>query len=123
MAAAALLPWHTSGQVERDAFELARAADALGLVSGAARRLLFVCLAVLPLLAALALAAAVAGRARLVGVMASLAGAVGLASVAVAARATDITDPGPPVAALAALVAVSCGASLVLRRSSRVRQR
>lgn len=121
MAAAALLPWHRSGEVERSAFELARAADALGLVTGGPRRLLFLCLAVLPLLAALALAAAVAQRPRVVGVMSCIVGVVGLASVGVAAWATDTSDVGPPVAAVAAFVAVSCGTSLVLRRSSHVR--
>jgi hypothetical protein len=121
VGAAALLPWHASGEVERDAFELARAAEGLGLVSGGPRRVLFVCLAVLPMVAALGLAAAVARRPRLVGAMSCIAGGVGLASVAVAVWATDVSEPGPPVAAVAAVVAVACGASLVLRRSTRVR--
>ena len=121
MAAAAVLPWHRSGEVERSAFELARAADSLGLVTGGPRRLLFVCLAVLPLVAALALAAAVADRPRVAGVMSCIVGGVGLASVAVAAWATDASEVGPPVAAVAAFVAVACGTSLVLRRSSHVR--
>lgn len=107
--------------MERSAFELARAAESLGLVTDGPRRLLFVCLAALPLFAALALAAAVAGRPRLVGVLSCIVGAVGLASVAVAARTSDASEVGPPVAAVAAVVAVSCGTSLVLRRSSHVR--
>lgn len=117
VAAAALVPWHRSGSVRRNGFALARAADRVGLVTGGWRQALFVCVALLPLLAALVLAAAVLRRSRLTGLFACVVGLVGLASVAVVVGATDTSEPGPPLAALAAVLALASGARLLVRRS------
>lgn len=118
VAAAALLPWHRSGEVRRNAFALARVAENLGLVSGGPRRALFVAVFLLPLLAASAFLAAVAGRRRMAGICACAAGGVGLASGAVVVRLSGGRQPGPVVAIVAAVAAVGCGSHLVLSRKA-----
>jgi hypothetical protein len=121
VAAIGALPWHRSGSVRRTGFELARAADRVGVVTGGPRRFLFVCVALVPLGGALVLLAVVLGRLRVAGGLACSVGAVGLASVSVVLVSTDTAQPGPPIAAAAAVLAVTCGARLLLRRSTRVR--
>ena len=118
VAASALLPWHRSGSVRRDAFALARVADNLGLVTGAARQVLFVGVFLLPLLAAASFLAVVAGGRRVAGVCACAAGVIGLSSALVVLRLSGGRQAGPVVAIAAAVVAVGCGVRLVLSREA-----
>jgi hypothetical protein len=111
----AALPWHRSGTVRRNGFELARVADSLGLVSSGALRVLFVAVFLLPLLAALTLAAAAAGWHRAMGVAVGSAGVLGLAATMVALNAIGLGQPGPVVTGLAGAAAVGCGARTVRR--------
>jgi hypothetical protein len=118
VAASAWLPWHRSGQVRRSGFALARIADSLGVVTGAPRRLLFVAVFLLPLLAASTFLAAALGSRRVTGLLACVTGTVGLASVAVVLRLSGGQQVGPVVALAASVTAVGCGLHLVLRRST-----
>jgi hypothetical protein len=118
VAAAALLPWHRSGSVGRNAFALARVADNLGLVSDVPRRALFTAVLLLPVLAAVGFLAAVAGNRRLVGLSSCVSGTVGLASGAVVARLSGGRQVGPVVAIVAAVIAAACGLHLVLNRKA-----
>lgn len=120
VAAVAALPWHRSGAVARDGFELARTAENLGLVSDGSRRLLFTAIFLLPLLAGLVLLSTAAGWGALSGLCTFAAGAVGLASSVVAVRATEQWLLGPTVAGTASLLALVAGARLAsaLRGSS-----
>ena len=117
MAAAALLPWHRSGRIRRNGFALARVAHGLGLVDDGPRRVLFVLVFLLPLLAALTFAAAVAGWWRASGALACATGAVGLASAFVVFRTIRFGQPGPLVATVAAIAALVLGARLALGRN------
>jgi hypothetical protein len=117
VAASAWLPWHRSGQVRRSCFALARIADSLGVVTGAPRRVLFVAVFLLPLLAASTFLAAAIGSRRSTGLLACATGIVGPASAAVVLRLSGGQQVGPVVALAAAVAAVGCGAHLVLRRS------
>jgi hypothetical protein len=118
VAAAALLPWHRSGSVRRNAFALARVADNLGLVTDGPRRALFTAVFLLPLLAAAVFLAAVAGNRRLVGASSCVAGIVGLASGAVVVRLSGGRQVGPVVAIAAAVTAVGCGLHLAITRKA-----
>jgi hypothetical protein len=113
---ARVLPWHRSGSVERDGFALARVADEIGLVTGGTRRILFVGVFLLPLLAAATFLAVAAGRRRLAGVGASAVGGIGLASAVVVLRFSGGRQVGPVVTATVALIAAGCGLSLILGR-------
>ena len=113
---ARVLPWHRSGSVERDGFALARVADEIGLVTGSTRRVLFVGVFLLPVLAAATFLAIAAGRRRIAGVGASAVGGIGLASAVVVLRVSGGRQVGPVVTAMAALIAAGCGLSLILRR-------
>jgi hypothetical protein len=113
---ARVLPWHRSGSVRRDAFALARVADEIGLVAGGGRRVLFVGVFLLPVLAAATFLAVAAARPRVAGVSASAVGVIGLASAAVVLRVSGGHQIGPVMAAMAALIAVGCGVSLILGR-------
>lgn len=116
MVFARVLPWHRSGSVARDAFALARVSDQIGLVTGSTRRVLFVAVFLLPVLAATAFLAAAAGRRRITGVVTTTVGGVGLASAAVVLRVSGGRQVGPVVTAMAAVVAAGCGLSLILGR-------
>jgi hypothetical protein len=96
------VPWHRSGRVARDAFALARAADGVGVVTGPARRVLFVAVFLLPFLAASALLAAVAG----------------IAGATVVLRLHGTPPPGPWVAWLLALLALASGSRLIFWREA-----
>ena len=118
VAAVALLPWHRSGSVERDGFELAGALEAAGFVDTTWRRALLIGVYLLPLGAAAAFTAAVAGRGRVAGACAvvsgAVAGAAALVTIDVAGGASG------PVATLAAgLVALAAGALALLRTGGR----
>ena len=92
-------------------------ADGLGLVDDGPRRVLFVFVFLLPLLAALTFAAAVAGWRRATGVLACAAGGVGLASAFVVFRTLRFGQPGPIVASVTALGALVLGARLIVGRN------
>jgi len=115
---AALAPWHRSGRVERDAFALARAAERAGLVTGASRRVLFVAVFLLPVLAACTLLAATTGRSRLCGVVAVLSAVVAIAGASVVLRLQGTHPAGPWLACPLALLALVSGVYLIARRST-----
>jgi hypothetical protein len=112
------VPWHRSGRVARDAFALARAADGVGVVTGPARRVLFVAVFLLPFLAASALLAAVAGRRRVCGGCAVASSIVGIAGATVVLRLHGTPPPGPWVAWLLALLALASGSRLIFWREA-----
>ena len=116
--AAAVLPWHRSGQVRRTGFELARAADRAGLVTETWQQALLVTAFLLPLLAAVAFLAAVAGRSRWVGAASCASAAVGLASAGVVLRLSGGRQVGPGVTVLTAIAAGWCGLQLLGRRQA-----
>lgn len=116
---AALAPWHRSGRVHRNAFALAHATERLGLVTGAPRRILFVSVYLLPLLAALALLAAIDRRTRIVGGLCVLAGVVGIVGAIVLLRTPGMHQTGPKLACVAAPVAIAIGVRVALIRSVR----
>jgi hypothetical protein len=115
---AAFLPWHRSGRVERDAFALARSAERVGLVTGGSRRILFVAVFLLPVLAAGTLLAATAGRSRWCGLAAVLSSFVAFAGATVVLRLGGTHPVGPWLACPLALLALVSGASLIARRST-----
>ena len=110
-----LLPWHRSGGVRRNGFALARVADDLGLVSSSPRRVLFVAVFLLPLLAALVLGGAALGWPRAVGSATICVGVLALAATMVVQQAIGVSQVGPVVTGLAGVAALGCGA-LTLRR-------
>ena len=118
VATVVLLPWHRSGTVERDGFELAGALDAAGLVDTTWRRALLVGVYLLPFGAALAFTAAAAGRARLAGAAAVVTGVVAIAAALVT---LDVGGraAGPLATLAAGLVAVAAGALAVLATGGR----
>jgi len=116
---AALLPWHRSGRVHRNAFALAHATERLGLVTGTPRRVLFVAVYLLPLVAALTLLAAIDHRRRVVGVLCTIAGIIGLVGALVLLRTPGMHQTGPKVACVVAPVAVAIGVRVSLIRSVR----
>jgi hypothetical protein len=93
-------------------------ADSLGLVTGAPRRVLFVGVFLLPLLAASTFLAVAVKRERAAGACACFAGVVGLSSAAVVLRVSGGDQVGTVVALVAAVTAVGCGLHLVSRRSA-----
>jgi hypothetical protein len=99
--------------VGRDAFALANAAEGIGVVTGPGRRILFVAVFLLPLLAASTLLAAVAGRRRLCGWCALGSSMVGMASATVVLRLNGPQLPGPWVAWPVALLALASGGRLI----------
>jgi hypothetical protein len=115
LLAGALLPWHQSGTVHRNAFALAKVADDIGLVDTTQRRVLLVAVLLLPLVGGLAFLAATLGRLRVSGVCTAVAGTIGLTSTAVASRLAGSRLIGPAVTAAAGIVAVGCGVRLVYR--------
>jgi len=104
--------------VTRNAFELAKAADGIGLVTGPARRLLFVAVFLLPVLAGLTLLAAVAPRPRSCGACAVGSSIVGIAGATVVLRLGGDHLVGPWVAGALALVALLGGGRLMFWRSA-----
>jgi hypothetical protein len=116
VAGVGALPWHRSGSVARNGFELARVADNLGLVSDGSRRLLFVAVFLLPLLAGLVLLCAIGGWGALTALCASAIGIIGLASSVVAVRVADQWLAGPTVTGTASSLAVLVGARLASER-------
>jgi hypothetical protein len=89
----ALLPWHRSGQVQRNGFALARAVDRLDLLEGTASRLVLWAWFAVPALVAAAWLASSLRRPRLVAV---LAGSVGV--IAVVASVIVLAAPFPVLA-------------------------
>ena len=116
---AALLPWHRSGRVHRNAFALAHAAERLGLVTGTPRRVLFVSVYFLPLLAALAVLAALDRRVRIVGTLCTISGIIGIVGAVVLLRLPGSHQTGPKFALVVAPVAVAIGVRVSLIRSVR----
>ena len=108
----ALLPWHQSGAVDRNGFELARAAGRLDLLeTAAARAVVWAWFAVPALVAGVWLAATL----RQLGWVVALAGTVG--AVAILAATVVLAAPIPvevgPVAALAAGAVTLVGAGVL----------
>jgi hypothetical protein len=116
---AALLPWHRSGSVERNAFELARVAERLDLVDSLGRRVLFVAVYVMPLLVSVALLAALDRRRRTTGIAVLAAGMVSLVGAAVVLSFGGNAPVGVDVGFALGLLAVVCGGRLIRRRSTR----
>ena len=110
-----MLPWHQSGDVTRDAFALARVADELGLVTGAPRRLLFVGLFLLPMLAALTLLFVTLRRHRWAGASACAVGALGLGCVWVGTAVDGARLLGPAATGAVAFLAIIFGLLLLSR--------
>ena len=81
------------------------------------RRVLFVAVFLLPVLAALALLAAVAGRRTLTGVAAVLSGIVALTGAAVMLNLHGKHQAGPWLACPLALLALMSGARLIIGRN------
>jgi hypothetical protein len=115
---AAVLPWHRSGSVERDAFELARVAERLDLVDSLGRRVLFVAVYVMPLLVSVALLAALDRRRRTTGVATAAAGMVSIVGACVVLSFGGNAPVGVDVGLVLGLLAVVCGGRLTLRRSA-----
>src|SRR5947208_14412295 len=95
VAVAFFTSWHRSGHAHRNAFQLARALDRLGLVTGDARRALLVAVDVVPLLAALTVLAAIERRPRLTGALAVATGLIGLVASVVVLHVAGFRQPGP----------------------------
>jgi hypothetical protein len=119
VADTALLTWHRSGSVERNAFELARVAERLGLVDSGGRRVLFVAVFVLPLLVSVALLTALDGRRRFTGVATAAAGMVSLVGASVVLSFGGNAAVGVEVGLVLGLLALVCGGRLTVRRSAR----
>ena len=113
-----LTSWHRSGRVHRNAFELGRALDRLGLVTGDARRALLIAVDVVPLLAALTVFAAVERWPRATGALAMATGAIALVASLVVLHVAGFRQPGPKLCAAVASVAIVSGALALYRRSS-----
>jgi hypothetical protein len=112
-AASTLLPWLRSGASTRNAYGLARAAAALGLLDGWVRRTLLVVAYLVPFLAAASWTAWALGRAgavvasgAIVGVASATAGGLVWARVA--------AEPGPVLAVLAGATAAGSAARLAV---------
>lgn len=118
VAVAFFTSWHRSGRVHRNAFELARALDRLGLVRGDTRRGLLIAVDLVPLLAALTVLAAVERRRRLTGALAMATGFVALGASAVVLRVAGLRQPGPKLCAVVSSVAIVSGALAAYRRST-----
>jgi hypothetical protein len=110
--AAALLPWHRSGSVDRNAFSLARAARDIGAVDGTVPRGLLTASFAMPALVAGAWLAATFRRHRLLAMLGGTVGAIGLAG-AIAILASPIR-PGSGVWAALAAGTAGIAAALVL---------
>lgn len=113
-AAAAGLPWATTGERTRNAFQLMRAVDSAGLAEGPGARTLIVATALLPALAAAAWVAASLRRPRLLATLGSGTGAIAMAGGVVVMRSPVEAGVGVYLALVAA--ALTMGGALALVR-------
>lgn len=114
-AAAAALPWATTGEVTRSGYQLVQAADAAGLADRPMARALVVAVALLPVMAAGTWIAGSLHRRRVLATLGAAAGAVAGSSIAVVLSAPVGVGVGVYLAA-AGVLATAVGLISLVRQ-------